>query len=79
MKLMKYSFKRLANYDYFVHNLEAPSYLKEGHSEAEMVVRINGRDLYARSMDYEVPERYVRRKLEDHILNEIRRELFGNV
>ncbi len=77
MKLMKYTFKRLASYDYYVHNLEVPPFFKEGYSEAEMVVRINGRDLYARSMDYQVPEKYIRRKLEDHILNEIRKELFN--
>ena len=79
MKLMKYTFKRLGNYDYYSQGLEAPPFFTEGYSEAEMVVRINGRDLYARSMDYGVPEKYIRRKLEDHIMNEIRKELFGNV
>jgi len=77
VKLIKYSFKRLGKYDYYSQRLEAPPFFTEGHSEAEMVVRINGRDLYARSMDYQVPERYVRRKLADQIMFEIRKVLFN--
>ena len=77
MKLIKYSFNRLSKYDYFTQGLEAPPFFTEGYSEAEIVVRINGRDLYARSMDYEVPEKYIRRKLEDQIMFEIRKVLFN--
>jgi len=79
VKLIRYTFKRLNKHDYQHLSGASQYYFTEGYSEAEMVVRINGRDLYAKSLDYEVPEKYIRRKLEDQIMYEIRRELFGNV
>jgi hypothetical protein len=71
MKVIQYSYARdpYNGLDYCYYNTYSCS----------LVVEVSGKRFYAHTKDSTgAPEHYLRRKLEQFILNDIRKELFGN-
>ncbi len=78
MRVLEYTFKRLTDYElYNRYNDYKYHYGRDDATEATMKVEVSGKQFYAKSVDQFIPEYVVRRKLEEFILREISKELFG--